>query len=511
MRQAKQHENGKTLAAIDLGSNSFHLIIVRVDTDNHVQIVDRIKEMVRLGDGLGPRRHLRKSAQQRALACLARFAQRIRNIDRHNIKVVGTNTLRMATNAAEFIRKAELVLGARIEIISGMEEARLVYLGVSHSLAGQGKRRLVVDIGGGSTEVIIGEKFTPLRMESLAMGCVSFTRKYFPDGVITGDLIGKAELAAGLKTEGISRQFLDTGWQSTVGSSGTVKSIARIAAENGICSDGINRNTLTFIRERLLEAGDIGHIDIKGLSEDRRQVLPGGFVVLQAIFNAFDIDHMAVSDGAVREGLIYEMIGRIRHEDVREKTIDNMQRRYAVDISHARSVEHTCRLIHEMVAYDWGIDDSEDLNLLVWAARVHEIGLAVSHNRYTQHGAYILQHSDMYGFTLTEQSILSVLVRLHRGKFSGKHFRDFPQGRRKIIKRLCVVLRLAIILQRSRNYSEFNELTFKAKKKRLTMICPHSWLAQRPLTRKDLLDEKKRLREAIDYSLKVMTDRSTPQ
>jgi exopolyphosphatase/guanosine-5'-triphosphate,3'-diphosphate pyrophosphatase len=493
------------LVAIDLGSNSFHMIIVRVDAENNIQVLDKIKEMVRLGEGLTAKNNISKSVQKRALACLSRFAQRIRHINSQNIKIVGTNTLRVANNSAGFIEKAQHILGADIEVISGMEEARLIYLGVSHTLAGQGKKRLVVDIGGGSTETIIGEKFEPQKLESLAMGCVSFSRKYFPDGILTESRIHKAELAAELKTEGISRQFINAGWKSSVGASGTIKSIARIAQENGLCDDGINTGALDFIRQSLIDAGSIDNIQLKGLSDDRKAVIAGGFIVLQAIFRAFNIRHMAVSDGAVREGLIYEMIGRIRHEDVREKSVYRLQSLYSVDAAHAQSVEETCEAIYNSIATKWGIEDEENFNLLNWASRVHEIGLTVSHNRYTEHGAYIVQHSDMYGFTLTEQAILAVLVRHHRGKFSRSAFKILPPRKRKSIKRLCIILRLAVILQRSRTYTDFPDLEFSGKKKSFTISCPTDWFEQHPLTIKDLRDEKKRLKQAIDYKLKIRT------
>ena len=437
------------LAAVDLGSNSFHLVIGRV-VDGHLDVVDRLREPVRLAAGLDDHKRLHRDSIERALACLRRFGQRLRGMPGHAVRAVGTNTLRSARNGEAFRREAERVLGHSIEVIAGREEARLIYLGVAHGLAGDGERRLVIDIGGGSTECIVGSGFTPVYRESLYMGCVSVSRRFFPEGRIDKHSMKRAVLAARVEFEPIERQYRDAGWGSAVGSSGTIRAIAAIARAAGWCEHGVDRGALRRLRRALVRARHVDAVRLRELRDDRRPVLPGGVAVLSAALDALDIEHLDVSEMALREGLLFDLIGRIRHEDVRGATVERRVERYRVDAAQGERVAATALALHGQVAAAWELEGEEAAQILGWAARLHEAGLFVSHNQYHKHGAYLLANGDMSGFSRQAQSMLSSLVRGHRRKFPSPVFEQLTPGETRRARRLCVLLRLAVVLNRSR-------------------------------------------------------------
>jgi len=498
---SQEAEYPRMLAAVDLGSNSFHMLIGRTDGTS-IQVVDRLKEMVRLGAGLDNKNRLSNDAQDRALACLERFSQRIQNIDAEDIRIVGTNTLRVARNSKSFLAEAENILNHPIDIISGIEEARLIYLGVSHSLAETGSKRLVVDIGGGSTETIIGERFTPLLLESTKVGCVNISKRFFPDGRVTEKRLAQAELHAMVKLESLPMQFIESGWSEAIGSSGSIRSIAKISQANGFSNDGITLESMRHIRQEILRAGHYDNLKLDGLSEARRPVFAGGYLVLQSIFNTFELTSMRVSDGAVREGLTYELIGRIRHEDVRETTIEAFSNRYSVDLTHAGYVFETAMLLYNGVKKKWKIKDEEHEQLLNWSCRLHEVGLAIAHADYHKHGSYLTRNSDLPGFSYQEQENLATLIRFHRGKFDEMQFMKLHEKQRRHIIHLCIILRIAIILQRSRTHTEIPVPDIKARKNRLRIAFEKSWLQDHPLICADLEDEKIRLQD-IGFTLKI--------
>lgn len=305
----------ETVAAIDLGSNSFHMIVARLEESGTLSIIDRLRENVRLGGGLDKNGIINESAQNRAFECLESFAQRIRDIPQSAIRIAGTNTLRIAKNAGAFVKKAEKILGHSIEIIEGREEARLIYLGVAHGLATKDGRRLVVDIGGGSTEFIIGSGMTPLRRESLYTGCVSSSKRFFDDGQITKIAMNAAEIDAALTLFPQANDFKSGKWDEAIGCSGTIKAIADIVHEEGWCLDGINYESLLHLRDALIAAGHNDKLKLAGLSDNRKPVIAGGLSVLLAIFKTLNIEHMLVSDQSMREGLLYDLVGRITHDD----------------------------------------------------------------------------------------------------------------------------------------------------------------------------------------------------
>lgn len=478
---------GTLLAAIDLGSNSFHMVVMRL-LDGQVQVLDRIKEMVRLGGGLDEDNNLSPEAAERALDCLARFGQRLRDMPRGSVRAVGTNTLRRAKNSVEFLKRAEQALGHPIEIIAGREEARLIYLGVAHTDLETDEKRLVVDIGGGSTEVIVGQGFRPEFMESMPLGCVSMTRRFLVDGLLTRENLKRAESEARLETRPYEYAFRHHRWQRAVGASGSAKALASVCEAHGWCEPGqLTADGLHRIRKALLKAGSIDKLDLPGLSEERRPVFAGGYVVMQAVFDAFDIDTMHISEGALREGLIFDRVGRMRGINVRSATLERLQRDFRVDRAHAQRVAETAQSMFAQVAEDWALDGEEDGKTLRKAALLHEIGLMVEHTSYHEHAAYILQHADMPGFSLQEQGRLAAIIRAHRRKLRKSWLNEQAAELRDANLRLVALLRLAVTLHRSRSpRSTVPTLQLQANGDELRLTFPGDWLDRHPLTRSDL-------------------------
>ncbi len=438
----------RRLAAIDLGSNSFHLLVANYQS-NRLQVVARLGEKVQLADGLDDEGLLDETTMARALDCLERFAPFLADIAPGHLRVVGTNALRDAANSQALIERAEALLGTRIEIIAGREEARLIYLGAAHALAENG-RRLIVDIGGGSTELIIGERFEPLALESLRMGCVTFTRRFFDGGEISEKRFRRAELAALSELANIRRPYRDLGWRDPVGSSGTIKAAAAVIHAAGDAPEGmITRAGLTALRERLIQCKRLDKVSMEGLKPDRSRVFPAGIASLCAIFEAFELDAMRYADGALREGVLYDMVGRNTPEDSRLKSVEGLERRYGVDSRQATNVAKTAAALFIQVRNAWEFNDDQQ-RFLDWAARLHEIGLAISHSQFHRHGAYLLEHSDLAGFSRPEQRLLAFLVRAHRRKFPVKEWQALPSAEQRPHARLARLLRLAVLLNHSR-------------------------------------------------------------
>jgi exopolyphosphatase/guanosine-5'-triphosphate,3'-diphosphate pyrophosphatase len=475
------------LATIDLGSNSFHMIVAR-ETDGHLQVRDRLREMVRLAAGLDAQGNLDEAARRRALDCLGRFGQRLRGFAPGSVRAVGTNTLRKAKSPG-FLREAEAALGHPIEVIAGVEEARLIYLGVAHGLPDSDERRLVVDIGGGSTELILGRRFEPLEMESLYMGCVSFSQRFFPEGVLSEQAMHDAVIAARLELQRIERDYRELGWELAVGASGTIKAVGEVVRAMGWSEEGV---TLEALRRLAAEIGKAGHVEqlkLAGLKEERLPVFAGGVAVLLAIFEGLQIPRMQVSDWALREGLLYDLVGRVRHEDVRERTINALCERYHVDRRQGERVERSAAAALAEVAGSWALQGGEDELLLRWASRLHEIGLAIAHSGYHKHGAYLVENSDMPGFSRSEQQLLAILVRVHRRKFPLSLFKELGKAQALRLQRLAILLRLAVLLHRSHSDAVQPEPRFAADGKRLTLQFTEGWLDAHPLTAADLAQE----------------------
>ncbi len=473
------------VAAVDLGSNSFHMVIAR-RLDRELRIVDRVRERVQLAAGLDDERQLDEATQARALACLERMGQRLRAVPAHRVRAVGTNTLRRARNSREFLERARAALGAPIEVVSGLEEARLIYLGVSHTLPDDTGRNLVVDIGGGSTEVILGERFEVVEADSLHMGCVSYTQRFFPGGELKKKAMRRAEIAARQELQPLERRFRALGWDTCVGASGTIGAVAEVLRVNGWSPRGVTAEGLHRLRKAVLAAERIERLQLPGLKPERAEVLPGGLAILLAIFEALRAERMSFSAGALREGVLYDLIGRIHHEDVRDRTIRRFVERYRVDAEQAARVERSALELWEQVKQAWELEDEPCRQALVWGARLHEVGLVINYNGYHKHGAYLVKSSYMPGFSNDGQQVLATLVRFHRRRIVPDEVPDAPPlGRRRLL-RLCLLLRLAVLLNRARQPERVAPPTLAAAPGRLEVQFPPGWLEAHPLTQADL-------------------------
>jgi exopolyphosphatase/guanosine-5'-triphosphate,3'-diphosphate pyrophosphatase len=406
-----------------------------------------------------------------------------------SVRAVGTNTLRQVRPESGFLELAELALGHPIDVIAGREEARIIYLGVANGLAAGDERRLVVDIGGGSTELIVGEGVTPRLRESLHMGCVSMSRQQFPLGKITAKRMDSAELAGALEIRPVRERFRRSEWRKAVGSSGTIKAIAAVVEAQGWSVEGISSQSLDGLRDALIGFGTSDAIELTGLSDERKPVFAGGVAVLRAVFAALGIEQMQVSDEALREGLIYEMMGRIRHEDVRERTVSALCQRFSVDEEHADRIKNTALTLFGQVAQAWGLTNPDCPSMLGWAARLHEVGLTVGHSQYQKHGAYLLRNADLSGFTRQEQAVLAALVLGHRRKFPLQEFLALPKGVRDWTRRLCIILRLSVLLHRGRSPTTKPYPMLTPSGERLRLAFPDDWLSRHPLTRLELEQE----------------------
>jgi exopolyphosphatase/guanosine-5'-triphosphate,3'-diphosphate pyrophosphatase len=467
-----------TLAAVDLGSNSFHLQIGRV-VDGQIYPLDSLREVVRLGAGLTAEKRIDRATQSAALDTLSRFAERLRGFPRPAVRAVGTNALRVAKNSPQFLREARAILGFPIEVISGREEARLIYLGVAHSMPPTAHRRLVVDIGGGSTEFIIGTGLEPQLTESLYMGCVSFSLKYFPDEKIDKGRMKAAELAACQEISSLKKQYRETGWDEAVASSGTARSIENILRENEFAAEGITREGLEKLRALLIKQERADPDRIAGLRPNRAPVLPGGVAILCAALDELGIETMKVSDGALRHGVLYDLLGRFQHRDMREATVAQFMRRYHVDTQQAERMRALALKIYDALA-PGAADRDEDAErlLLEWAARLNEIGLSIAHAQYHKHSAYVLSNADMPGFSRMEQARLAQLVLAHRGKLSKIQDAGFEGDDWKLV----FALRVAALILRSRTDAKLPFLRVAADKAGFAIDMPQSWLDDNALS-----------------------------
>jgi exopolyphosphatase/guanosine-5'-triphosphate,3'-diphosphate pyrophosphatase len=482
------------LVAVDLGSNSFHMIIAR-HVGGHIHVIDRMRERVVLAAGLDANRHLTEDAQRRGLECLQRFGQRLRSMPQARVRAVGTNTLRKARNAREFLARARTALGHPIEVISGPEEARIVYLGVAHDLSDDQGRRLVIDIGGGSTEVILGERFEARRTDSLHMGCVSHTLRFFGDGRLRREAFREATTEAQVELEPIKRDLRRMGWVSAVGSSGTITAIDGILRANG-WGDGITYAGLQKLRGVMIEQGRIDKLAIPELSEERASVLPGGLSILMGAFKSLRIERMTAASGALREGLLYDTIGRIEHEDVRDRTIERLTERYGIDREQALRVQQTARACLRQVASAWGLHNPELGMMLDWAARLHEIGLVVSYSGFHEHGAYLVEHGDMPGFSRDQQAYLAALVAAHRRRLKPDRVEALRTAGGEVALRLAALLRIATTLNRARDPGALPSFALVAAGPVLELRLPTGWLEAHPMTAADLRHEQEFLEMA---------------
>lgn len=490
------------IAAVDLGSNSFHMVVAR-RSNGEITILDRIREMVRLGAGLDAQGRITPAATETALACLGRFRERLAALEAGQVRAVGTNTLRRARRRAGFLAQARNALGHPIEVISGVEEARLVYLGAAHSLPSQTGRRLVVDIGGGSTELIVGEGYEALRLESLYMGCVSSSERFFADGVVSAEGFRDARMFARRELEPVRKAFRQQHWQQAVGTSGTIRATGRVLRLLGATGGEITRAGLEVLRERLLAAGDMARHDLPGLGEQRAPVYPGGLAVLTEIFAALEIETMVPAEGALREGLLWDLVGRLTDEDARDRSVRGFQQRFHADAAQAERVEAAALALLERLAGPWDLADPECADLLAWGARLHEVGLDIAHAQHQLHAAYLLRHADLAGFSFDQQRRLAVLVGGHRRKIRKDLLEDLHDLQEPWSKRmpyLMTILRLAVLLKRSRSDKPVPAIAVEATRRKLKLEFATGWLEAHPLTLADLEQEARYL-GALDLKL----------
>ena len=470
---------GPVFAAIDVGSNSFHLIVARLE-HGEIRPLHVLAEKVQLGKGLKDHQ-LAADAVERGLACIERFQQLLASVKPDKIRAVGTNALRQAHNREAFTEPAEAILGVPVDVIYGREEARLVYLGVAHTLADDENSRLVVDIGGGSTEFILGQQFEPKRLESLQLGCVSYSDQFFPDGLIDKKRFKKAYNQACIEVSHIRRHFKRANWIEAVGSSGTLQAVELLISAAGWRSEGIDHKSLKKLKKALLEFESVDEIDLEGLNERRRGVITAGVAITLAIFDVLQVDIMRTSSGALREGAIYDLIGRRSHEDVRERTVQAMLQRYGADTQNAESVGTYAKQLGIETADSWHLNE-DDIDLLSWSGRLHEVGIAISQKHYNRHSAYLVENSDMPGFSQGDQLFISRLLRGHRGKLPSYLFDGIPESKRPKLGRMLVLLRLAVTLKHAEVPPISSEFYAKADGEILEVNFSPEWRESHPLT-----------------------------
>ena len=473
------------IAAVDLGSNSFRLQMARL-VDGQLEFHDSLREMVRLGAGVGKDRLLDADSQQRAIDCLRRFGERLRGLPPQAVRAVATNTFRIAHNAPQLIKAAQQALGFPIDIIAGREEARMIFVGVSHGLPQATHKRLVMDIGGGSTEFIIGQGFEPQVMESLYMGCVSYSMRFFADGQLSDRNLRQAEIAARSEVQNIASQFSVGHWAEAVGSSGTARALGEVLRLLGWSDGNITRSGLEKLRAQLLKARELKKIDLPGVSAERIPSFPGGFAIMHAVFAELGIEQMTVASGALREGVLYEMLGRMQRQDVREDTVARFKRRYHVDAQQARRVQLLALSLLEPVAHKLSMSKSDAAHYLTWASRLHEIGMSIAHSGYHKHSAYILENADMPGFSKFEQLQLGLLVRCQRRSLAKVTTLPATSDDRCV---LIMILRLAILFRRSRQDHTLPRLRFDWNASGFRLGLEAGWLEHNPLTESALAAE----------------------
>jgi exopolyphosphatase/guanosine-5'-triphosphate,3'-diphosphate pyrophosphatase len=471
------------IAAVDLGSNSFRLQLARV-IDGRLVFHDSLRETVRLGAGLGKDKELDADAQRRAIDCLRRFGERLRGLPAPAVRAVATNTFRVAKNAQQLLNEAQAALGFPIEIIAGREEARMIFVGVSHSLPSATHRRMVIDIGGGSTEFIIGQGFEPLVMESLYMGCVSYSLKFFPEGKVSEASLKQAEIAAAAEIQNIRKRFTNAHWQEAVGSSGTARALGEVMRLNGLSDGTITLQGIRQLRDLLIKAKDLRKLNLEGLSADRAAVLPGGLAIMIAAFDALNIERMTTASGALREGVLYELLGRMHHQDTREATVNSFMRKYHVDRSQAKRIEKLALQLLAQVSDKLGMGEEIASQYLVWATKLHEIGISIAHSGYHRHSAYIVEYADMPGFSTMDQKTLALLMRAQRRSLNKFSLPGIEDDRCLLV----LILRLSILFHRNRLDSS-PHLTLKRENNEFRLGVQKNWLDGNPLTQAALANE----------------------
>ena len=489
-----------SVAAIDLGSNSFHMIVCTLE-EGKLRTIDRLREMVRLASGLDANKNLDEETQQRALECLERFGQRIANFPAGSVRIVGTNTLRAARNAQEFIIKAEQALGHPIDIIAGIEEARLIYQGVANSLGSNANSRFVMDIGGSSTEYIIGINDVAHTKESLHMGCVTVSQKFFPQGVISKKAFKKAVLFAQQKLDPFHKVFNRNRWDEAIGASGSLRSIHKVLMATQWSNNGITKEGLEKLVTHITQCDHIDQLNLPELSDERLPVFVGGVAIIYATFQTLNIEQMNVSDGALREGLVHDLLGRIYDQDIRSKTVETIAEHYHTDKDHSDRIQQTVNyILNQLGSYCFTENKKNIKQILHWAVSLHEIGRDIAHSQYHKHSAYIIDNGDLAGFSRQDQHLIATLVQTHRKKFSRSRFKKLPKPWNNDAPVLTIILRLAILMHRNRHTHDTAGFTISIHSTSIKLNFADNWLETAPLTQTDLEIEARYL-DAAGYTL----------
>lgn len=473
-------------AVIDLGSSSFHMLMVKV-VGGSVQVIGRVKRKVRLAAGLNENLVLSRKAMKRGWECLALFAERLQDIPAANIRIVGTATLRLARNVNIFLKEAEAILNHPITVISGEEEARTIYLGVAHT-SNSDSNRLVIDIGGASTELIIGQGFQPLLLSSLNMGCVTYLEHYFSDDLLNQANFNQAITAAGVQIETITESYLSVGWHIAVGASGTVQALQEILICQGK-DEVITLERLEEIMQQAIICKTMDLLNICGLAQERKQVFPAGLAILIALFRKLHIRGMTLSGGALREGVLYGMLPQLQHTDVRNRTVNSLMVRYFIDQMHAARVADMAAELATQLQSEWILNRFEGMDILRSGALLHELGLLIEYKNHHHHGAYIINHSDLPGFTRAQQQLVMALVYNHRADISREIIARQTMTSVQLTSRLTRILRLAVILSMRRRNEVRPQVQIQASAETLVMRMPQGWLEQHPLMKAELEQE----------------------
>ncbi len=488
-------------AALDLGSNSFHLLVAK-ETEHGFSTLDRVKDMVRLAEGLNEEGELSSAACERALQSLAKFQQRLRSVPALHTRVVGTSALRRTLGPKSFFEQAERTLDHKIEIISGREEARLIYLGARHTLAPTDTQRLIIDVGGGSSELILGNQSEPLLLESLDIGCVDIMQRCFADNKISEKNLKAAQLAVGLEIEPYLAQYARLGWDQAVGTSGTLSAIDQVLNFGDTPSGNIQRQALHDLVMSLKQNQVANKIQLAGLSARRSPVFLGGCVIVLNLMTLMEIDSIEVTDGALREGILIDLLGRHHHHDVRNLSVKSIGKRFQVDELHAEAVTTCAFKLFDACAHSWNIDTEESKKLLCWACQTHELGLAISHSQHHHHGANILAVADLPGFSKNDQHLLATLVRQHRRTIKSEFCSSIQDPLVAPILPLIALLRISVQLNRSRSFRDLLLFRVKAKTGKISIQFKRGWLQDHPLTHEDLKQEREELKKiGIEFTI----------
>jgi len=490
--------DGELIAAVDMGSNSFHMVVARVE-HGEPRVIDRLRDTVRMAAGQRADGTLDPERRARALNCLARFGQRLAGLPSLRVRAVATNAVRRMTAPQAFLTAAEATLGHPIEIVSGREEGRLIFLGAAHGLPTSREPRLVIDVGGGSTEFIIGRGLAPMHTESVQAGCIASTLRFFPGGKITRKRWQHARSEIGVLLQQFDEDYREAGWQDAYGSSGTAKSIGSVVQAMKFSDDGITPASLASLRDALLEQGQISTLKLPGLHEERKLVIAGGVVIFEAAFAALGIERMHICESSMREGLLWDLLGRAGGSDPRTASIEALATRYGVDRAQARRVESTALMLFDQVAQTWKLDAGAR-EWLSWASRVHEIGLAIAHSQHHQHGAYILRNADLAGFSRQEQQLLAAVIQMHRRKPDKKVISALPQRYRQLARHITALLRLAVLFRRARRAESLPPMRLTATNQSLRLTLPIAWFDQHPLSEADLRQEQSPM---VELALKL--------